>query len=166
MGHRLAYVHAHYVAAVVGVNFIEPSVHFFLSIKRLDDAQTAKSLLHLAHRVAPERLCLDGLLLKFPAYKAHEPPKDRYENDSKKRQLPRCENECYEVGEDKNGVLEEHVKTCHDGVLYLLNVSAHSCNDVSLAFLAEESERQRCDFLVQLVANVAHHSRSYGHYCC
>ena len=43
-----------------------------------------------------------------------------------------------------------------------MHVAAHAGDDVALALLAEEAQRERRDLLVELVADVAHHARADG----
>ena len=70
---------------------VEAAVHLILGTESLDDAQSAQRLLHLAHRVAPERLSLDALLLQAAAHHSHEPAEDGYKDDGEQRELPRDE---------------------------------------------------------------------------
>lgn len=66
--HLLACVDAAYVVAVFRVYLVKAPVHLLLGAEGLDDAQAAQGLLHLAHGVAPQALCLDGLLLELAAH--------------------------------------------------------------------------------------------------
>ena len=76
--------------------------------------------------------------------------------------MPGDEYQRAEVGDDEHGILEEHVQGRHDAVLYLLHVSAHAGDDVPLSLFAEEAQREAVDLLVDLVADVSHHSRADG----
>ena len=61
-----------------------------------------------------------------------------------------------EIEEDQDRVLEEHVERRHDAVLHFLHITAHAGNDISLALLAEETERETVYLLVNLVADVSY----------
>ena len=164
MSQLLAGVHAAYVLAVFRVNLVKAAVHFLLGAECLYYAQSAKRLLHLAHRVAPQRLRLYRLLFQLSAHKAHKPAHYGHDDEREERQLPaydeqRCKIEYYQYR-----VLEQHVEARHYGVLNLLYVAAHARYDVALALLREESERQRRDFAVKLVAYVAHNASAYRNY--
>ena len=164
MGHLLAGVHAAYVLAVFRVNLVEAAVHLLLGAEGLYDAQSAKRLLHLAHRVAPQRLRLYRLLLQLAAHKAHEPAHDGHYDEREERQLPADDEQRGKIEHYQYRVLEEHVEARHYGVLNLLHVAAHARYDVALALLGEESERQRRNLAVELVAYVAHHACAYRNY--
>ena len=161
MGHRLTDVHPHDVVTIGRVDTVKAGVHLPLGTESLDDTQTAQRFLHLTHRVAPQSLCLDTLLFQLTAYDAHEPAEDRYEDDGEQGELPRHEQECCKVDHDKDGVLEQHIQTRHNARLHLLHIAAHPRDNVTLPFFAEESQWQRGDLLVQLVADVAHHTSTY-----
>ena len=166
MCHRLPDVHAHDVVAVGRVGAVETLVHRLLGTERLDDAQSAERLLHLAHRVAPQGLCLDALLLQLTSDQSHEPSEDGHEDDGEQRELPRHDDERGEIDQDENRVFEQHVERCHDARLYLLHVAAHAGDDVALTLLGEEAEVQRVDLLIELVSDVAHHSCTNRDDCC
>ena len=85
---RLAYVHSHDVVAVGRVDAVEAAVHLALGAEGLDDAQAPESLLHLAHRVAPQGLGLDALGFQLAAHPAHEPAHDGHDDEGEERQLP------------------------------------------------------------------------------
>ena len=72
--------------------------------------------------------------------------------------MPRGNNQCYEIADDENGVLEKHVKTRHNRVLNLLNITTHAGDDVTFALFTEETKRQGIDFLIELIADIAHNS--------
>ena len=161
MGKTLTDVHSHDVIAISRVHRVEALVHLLLSTERLDDAQSAQRLLHLTHRVAPQRLCLDGLLLQLASHKPHEPAEQRNEDDCEQRELPRDDEQRDEIDDDENRILEQHVERRHDRIFYLLHITTHACNDIALTLLAEEAQRERSDFLIELIADVAHHTSSY-----
>ena len=161
MGKTLTDVHSHDIIAISRVHGVETFVHLLLSTERLDDAQSAQRLLHLTHRVAPQGLCLDGLLLQLASHESHEPAEQRYEDNREQRELPRDDEQRDEIDDDENRILEQHVERRHDGILYLLHITAHACNDITLTLLAEEAQREGSDFLIELIADVAHHTSSY-----
>ena len=160
MSHRLAYVDAHDVVAIVGVHLVETLVHPLLGTESLDDAQAAQRLLHLAHRITPEGLCLDAASLQLAPHEPHEPSEDGHEDDGEQRQLPRHEEQRSKIDDDEDGILEKHVERRHDARLHLLHVATHAGNDVALALLAEESQGQRRNLAIELIADVAHHTRA------
>ena len=162
VGHLLADVHLEDVVAIGVVDLGEARVHLVLRTEGLDDAQAAQRLLHLAHRVAPQGLRLDGLRLQLAAHHAHEPAEDGHEDDGEERQLPTDGQQGGEIDDDQDGILEEHVERGHDRGVDLLYVATHAGDDVALALLAEEAQRERRDLLVELVADVAHHARADG----
>ena len=88
MSRRLTDVDPHDVVAVGGVDGVESAVHLAFSAEGLDDAQAAKSLFDLTHRVAPKCLCLDGLRLQFAAYPTHEPSHDGHDDEGEEGELP------------------------------------------------------------------------------
>ena len=161
MGQLLAYVHTHDVVAVGCVHAVEARVHLLLGAECLDDTQSAERLLHLTHRVAPQSLRLDGVGFQPSSHNAHEPTEHGYEDYRKQGELPRHHKQRREVGYYEDRILEKHIQRRHYRVLNLLHVAAHTGNDVALAFLGEEAERQRCNLLIELVADVAHHSSAY-----
>ena len=148
------------------VDVAEAVVHLLFGAERLYYAQSAERLLHLRHGVAPQALCLYRLALELSSHEAHEPSEDGHEDEGEERQLPRDEEQGGEIGDDENGVLEEHVERRHDAAFYLAHVARHACNDVAFALLGEEPEGQRRDLCVELVANVAHHARADGYDGC
>ena len=158
VGEHLSRQHPHQVRAVGRVHVVEAAVHLLLGDEGLDDAQSPQRLLHLAHRVAPQGLGLDGVLLQFTAHEAHEPSHDGDDGQREECQLPGYEEQGGEVTDDEDGVLEHHLQAGHDGVLHLVYVAAHAGDDVTLALLAEEAHGQRRDLAVELVAHVAHHA--------
>ena len=162
VGHGLADVDAHDVVAIVRVHLVEAAVHLLLGTEGLDDAQAAQRLLHLAHGVAPEGLGLHALALELAPHQAHEPSEDGHEDDGEERELPGDKEQRAEVDRDEDRVLEQHVERRHDARLHLLHVAAHAGNDVALALLAEKAQRQGGNLLVELVADVAHHTRTDG----
>ena len=162
MRHLLADVHPHNQRAVSVVYAGEAFVHLLLRAESLDDAQSAQRLFHLAHGVAPKLLRLDAAGFQFPAHIAHEPAEEGHEEEREERELPGDEYQRGEIGNDEDGILEQHVQGRHDAVLYLLHVSAHAGDDVPLSLFAEEAQREAVDLLVDLVADVSHHSRADG----
>ena len=164
MRHLLTGVHPLYVVAVFVVYAGELIVHLTLRVECLDDAQSSEGFLDNTHRVAPQRLCLHGVLLQFSAYITHEPSHQRHEDDGEQRQLPGDDDQCGEVGYDEDRVLEEHVETRHYRALNLLDVTTHAGNDITLALLGEEAQRQRRNLLVQLVADVTYNTRADRNY--
>ena len=162
MSRRLTDIDAHDIVAIGGVDIVKATVHTLLGTESLDDTQTAERLLHLTHRVAPECLCLDRLCFQLSAYPSHEPSHDGHDNEGEKREFPRDEDEGSEIADNEDRVLEEHLQRCHDGVLDLLHVTTHAGDDITFALLGEESEWQRSDFLVELVADIAHDTSPDG----
>ena len=150
--------HPHQVGSIGRVHRVKPLVHLLLCNKRLDDPQTTQCLLHLTHRVAPQRLSLDRLRLQFPAYPTHKPAHDGHDGQGKQRQLPRDKQQGCKITDNQDGVLKQHLQTRHDGVFHLIHVTAHPRDDVPLPFLREEAQRQRRDLLVNLVAHVPDHT--------
>lgn len=102
----LADVHLEDVVAIGVVDLGEARVHLVLRTEGLDDAQAAQRLLHLAHRVAPQGLRLDGLRLQLAAHHAHEPAEDGYEDDGEERQLPTDGQQGGEIDDDQDGIFE------------------------------------------------------------
>ena len=162
MRHLLADIHPHDERAVSVIHPGKALVHLLLRAESLDDAQSAQRLFHLAHGVAPELLRLDAAGFQFPAHIAHEPAEEGHEEEREERELPGDEYQRGEIGNDEDGILEQHVQGRHDAVLYLLHVSAHAGDDVPLSLFAEEAQREAVDLLVDLVADVSHHSRADG----
>ena len=85
MRQLLANVHLHDVVSVGAVHFVESCIHLIFGTECLDNAQPAQCFLHLAHRIAPQRLCLNGVLLKPAPHITHEPAEQRHENKGEKR---------------------------------------------------------------------------------
>ena len=110
MCHLLSYIHALHSQAVVGIDAVEAFVHLVFSAERLDDTQSAECLLNLRHGVAPQILCLDGVLLELASYESHEPSENGHEEEGEYRELPRYEQQCREVGDDEDWILEQHVE--------------------------------------------------------
>ena len=160
--HLLADIHPHDERAVSVIHPGEAFVHLFLRAESLDDAQSAQRLFHLAHGVAPELLRFDAAGFQFPAHIAHEPAEEGHEEEREERELPGDEYQRGEIGDDEDGILEQHVQGRHDAVLYLLHVSAHAGDDVPLSLFAEEAQREAVDLLVDLVAYVSHHAGADG----
>ena len=148
VGHLLTDIHTHDIIAVVAVHLVETTVHLLLCVESLDDTQSAQCLFYLTHRIAPQRLGLDALLLELSTHKTHEPTKQGHEEDGKEGETPRDNHQRGEISNDQNGVLEEHVERGHDGVLYLLYITAHTGNDISLTLLTEEAQRQGGNLLI------------------
>ena len=88
VGHRLTDIHLHDVIAVGRIDGVETTVHLLLGTEGLDDAEAAKRLFHLTHRVAPQCLRLHALSLQLTAYPPHEPPHDGNDDECKHRELP------------------------------------------------------------------------------
>ena len=142
VGRRLTDVHLHDIITVGRIDLVETTVHLPFSTEGFDNSQTTECLFHLTHRVAPQRLGLDRVLLQFSAYPSHEPSHDGYDDDRKECQLPRDEKQGGKVADNQDGVFEQHLQTRHNRVLDLLHITAHTGNDVTLALLAEEAKRQ------------------------
>ena len=158
VGGRLTDVHPHDVVAIGGVDAVETTIHLTLCTEGLDDTQTTERLLHLTHRIAPQTLGLDALGLQLTTYPTHEPAHDGHDDEGEEGQFPRDEDQGGEVTHDQDRVLEQHLERRHDGVLDLLHITTHTGDDVTLAFLGEETQWQGGDLLVELVADVAHHT--------
>ena len=156
MCHLLADIYTHDVVAVAAVNLIETLVHLFFCTERLDDAQAAQGFFYHTHRVAPKCLCLDTVCLQFLAHYSHEPAERWHKEDGEEGELPTDADECDEIEEDQDRVLEEHVERRHDAVLHFLHITAHAGDDIALALLAEETERETVYLLVNLVADVSY----------
>ena len=163
MRHRLPHVHPRNVVAIGRIHAVEALVHRLLGAESLDNPQSAERFLHLTHRVAPQRLRLHRLRLQLLANQAHKPAENRHENDGEQRELPRNDEQRGEIDHNQNRILKQHVERRHNRIFDFLHIAAHACNDVALALLREETERQRRDFLVELVADVAHHARANRH---
>ena len=133
--------------------------HDIVAIGRID---TVKATVHTLLGTETECLCLDRLCFQFTAYPSHEPSHDGHDNEGEKRQFPRDEDEGSEIADNEDRVLEEHLQRCHDGVLDLLHVTTHAGDDITFALLGEESEWQRSDLLVELVADIAHDASPDG----
>ena len=112
---------------------VKPAVHLLLGTESLDDSQTTQRFFYLTHRVAPQGLGLDALGFQLSSDITHKPAHDGYDNQGEERQLPRDEDKGGKVGDDQDGILEQHLQTRHDAVLYLLHITAHTGNDVTLA---------------------------------
>ena len=132
-------IDSHDVVSIGRVDLVETTVHLLFSDKGLDDAQTSQCLLHLTHRVAPQGLGLDRILLQLTTYPTHEPPHDGNDDEGEECQLPRDKEQGSKIADDENRVLEQHLERGHDGVLYLLHITTHAGNDVTLALLGEEA---------------------------
>ena len=154
--HLLADIYAHDVVAVAAVNLIETLVHLFFCTERLDDVQAAQRFFYHTHRVAPKCLCLDTVCLQFLAHYSHEPAERWYKENGEEGELPTDADQRNEIEENQDRVLEEHVERRHDAVLHFLHITAHAGNDISLALLAEETERETVYLLVNLVADVSY----------
>ena len=162
VGKLLSDVHAHDVVAVAAVDAVKALVHLFFRTEGFNNAQSAQCLLDLAHGVAPQSLCRHAARFELTADKAHEPAKDRNKDNGEQRELPRHDKQCREIGNDQDRIFEQHIQTGHDAVLDLLHVTTHAGDDVTLALLREEAEVQRGDLAVELVTDVAHHTRTDG----
>ena len=158
MRQYLSAQHPHQVGPVGRVHRVKPPVHLLFRNKRLDDPQTTQCLLHLTHRVAPQRLGLDRLGLQFSAYPTHKPAHDGHDGQGKQCQLPRDKQQGCKITDNQDRILKQHLQTRHDRVFHLIHVTAHPRNDVPLPFLREEAQRQRRDLLVNLVAHIPHHT--------
>ena len=89
MCRRLADIHPHDIVAIGGVDLVETAVHLPFGTESLDDAQTTECFFHLTHRIAPECLGLDGVLLQLTAYPTHKPAHNGYDGQCEECQLPR-----------------------------------------------------------------------------
>ena len=157
MSHLLPNIYPHNIITISAVHFVKTHIHLLFSTKRLDDAQATQRFLHLTHCVAPQCLCLNRVLFQLSPHIPHKPTKNWNENQRKKRELPRHDDQCGKIGDDKNGIFKQHVKRRHDRTLDFLHIAAHPCNNITLAFFREKTERQRRDLLIQLIANIAHY---------
>ena len=110
VGHCLSCVDSHDVVAVVRVDTVEAIVHCLLSAEGLDDTQATQRLLHLAHRVTPQGLCLNAAALQLASHHAHKVAEDGHEDDGEQRELPRDEEQRGEIDDDEDGILEQHVE--------------------------------------------------------
>ena len=158
----LAGIHAADGVAVGFIGAFKAVAHFALRVERLHDAQAAEGFFHLRHEVAPLALGEERFPFQLLAYRPHEPAHHGQHHEGEQRELPADGHQRAEVGDDEDGVLEQHVQRTHDGGLHLLHVAAHAGDDVAFALLREEAEGKRQDFAVELVADVAHHARADG----
>ena len=152
------------VAKLVGGG-IEALLHLFLSTKGFDDAHTPQCFLELRHGFAPFGLCFVARLLEAPTDFAHGPTQSGENDEGEERELPRNVEETAEVDGDENGILDEHLQAAHDGILHFAHVAAHTGDDVTFALVAEEGKRERGDFLIQCVADVAHNAGAHRYHC-
>ena len=84
------------------------------------------------------------------------------EDEHKECQLPADDNHHAEAHDNHNRVFEHHVERCHDGILHFRHVARHASHNVAFALAGEESDRQRNDFVVDVVADVAYDSGADG----
>ena len=99
---------------------------------------------------------LDTVCLQFLAHYSHKPAERWYKENGEEGELPADADECNEIEENQDRIFEEHVERRHDAVLHFLHITAHAGNDISLALLAEETERETVYLLVNLVADVSY----------
>ena len=96
------------------------------------------------------------MCLQLLSYNTHEPAEWWHKEDGEEGELPADADERDEIEENENRILEEHIERRHDAVLHFLHITAHAGNDISLALLAEETERETVYLLVNLVADVSY----------
>ena len=140
------------VVGCVGESFL----HLVFCDERLDDAQTAKCLFKLRHNLAPFSLRFERLSLEFLSDCAHTPGHKRNHSHSEQCKLPAGRDKSSEIEEDEDRVLDEHIKRTCDRVFDLVHVAAHSCDDVSLFLLREESDRKTEKLVVYLCSDVSY----------
>ena len=56
--------------------------------------------------------------------KTHEPAERWYKENGEEGKLPTDADQCNEIEEDQDRVLEEHVERRHDAVLHFLHITA------------------------------------------
>ena len=133
---------------------VEAFLHLLLGPECLDDAQAAEGLFNLRHRVAPQRLGLQGLRFQLAADPAHDPEHEGSEQDGEEGHLPGNENQGAEVEDDQDWVLDQHVQGGRDGSLDFLDVAADAGDDVSFPLLGEEAQGQAEDLAIDFHPDV------------
>ncbi len=160
------YHHALKRVAVQIVDTVETFVHLLLGTESLYYAQSAERLLHLAHSVTPQGLHVERLRLELAAHHSHEPSHGGNHGKSEERQLPTDEEQRNNIAHNEDRILEKHVERRHYRCLHLVHVAGDARYDVTLAFVGEETQRQRRYLEVYQIAYVADYSRTYGHDKC
>ena len=155
MGQGLAQVDLDEQPAVLVGAVFEAAGHLVLGGEGLDDAHAAEGFLKLRHDFAPLSLGFKRALLEFANDAGEGPYQKGHDENGEEGELPAGVEEHAEVADDEHGIFDEHVERARDGVLDFLNVTAHAGNDVALALVGEEGERQGDDFTVNAVAYVA-----------
>ncbi len=162
----LAYGHAVHVVAVLLIGLPETVRHLLLCNESLDDAQASEGLVQLGDNVAPTTLHLGRLALEFAAYLAHHPPGKRCDEQHEESKFPTDGNKGDEAHDDGYGLAYHHVHGRHHGTLHALGICTHAGNDVALVLLGEETQGQAQHLVIQLRADVLHHTGAQGHHHC
>ena len=145
-------------------NLVETGGHGLLGKEGLYYAESAQSLFHHAHSVAPQGLGLGRTLLEVTPYDSHQPHHQRCEHQHEEGEFPGDEDEGPYVENDEDRILQDHVQRTGDGVLDLLHVAAHAGDDIPFALLGEEPEGKGEYLVVDLQAHVLHYARAHWHH--
>ncbi len=107
------------------------------------------------------RLALERLAFQPLAYTAHYKADNGEQHEDKDCQLPRDGNHHGQAGDNHDRIFENHVERRHNRVLDFGHVAAHTCHDVALALDGKEADWQGGDFVVDIVADIAHDTRAH-----
>ena len=157
-GHRVD------ILAELVIDAHEALQHLLFSNEGLDDTQTAQRLVELSQDVAPLTLHLGRLTLQLTADRTHNPAcQGGYDND-KHGELPADGEHGGEADDDGYRLADKHVDTAGNTVLYRSHVGRHTGNDVALALVREETQRQAQHLVVDLDTDIANDARPQGNH--
>ena len=160
----VAALHAARDVAVFLVLLREAALHLVLGIEGLDDAQSANGLLDVAQQRAPLVLPIERHAFQALAHGAHDEPGNGQQHKHKQGELPAHNHHHRQAHDNHDGILEHHVERRHDAVLHLGHIAAHARHHIALALVAEETDGQAHNPVVDLVAYVAHHAGANGNH--
>ena len=106
---------------------------------------------------------VEALALQLSADFSHHPPHQRENNDGEDGKLPTGVEQHAEIAEEKYRVFDEHFERPRDGVLNLVDVTAHAGNDVSLALIRKEAQGKVGDFMINMRADITNDAGAHRH---
>ena len=135
--------------------------HLIFCNKSLDNSQTTKSFLDIAHQSAPLVLRRKRGTFQILAHSSHDPSGQRQKHKNKQSQLPAQHQHHAQTADDHYRVFNNHVKRHHQRIFNLRHIACHTSHHIALTLACEKTNGQRHYLRIHEITYISDYSRTH-----